>query len=246
MSDFKCEKVLPYADGGSKTKQITEMFDHIAGQYDRMNRLMSLGQDRTWRRRAIEALCAYYPKRVMDVATGTGDFAIAVAERLKPERVLGVDLSAEMMNVGRKKVAERGLSDVVSFEQGDSTLLRQEDASFDAVTVAFGVRNFSSIEKGLSEISRVLTSNGVLVILEMTEPSNPMYRLGYKIYTKLCLPVMARLFAKDLKAYDYLPASIQAFPKDDEMRQILKKCGFQSVEISKFTMQTCSLYLACK
>ncbi len=246
MSDFKCEKVLPYADGGSKTKQITEMFDHIAGQYDRMNRLMSLGQDRVWRRKAIDALEVCHPKRVLDVATGTGDFAIAVAERLKPERVLGVDLSREMMNVGKGKVAERGLSDVVDFTQGDSTDLRLEDGSFDAVTVAFGVRNFSSLEKGLKEINRVLVGGGMLAILEMTEPNNALLRLGYKVYTKLCLPVMAKLFAKDLKAYDYLPASIQAFPKDDEMRNLLKMCGFQSVEIRKFTMQTCSLYLACK
>lgn len=246
MSDFKCEKVLPYADGGSKTKQITEMFDHIAGQYDRMNRLMSLGQDRVWRRKAIDALEASHPNRVLDVATGTGDFAIAVAERLKPERVLGVDLSQEMMNVGKGKVAARGLSDVVDFAQGDSTDLRLEDASFEAVTVAFGVRNFSSLEKGLKEINRVLVGGGMLAILEMTEPDNALLRLGYKAYTKLCLPVMARLFAKDLKAYDYLPASIQAFPKDDEMRDLLKRCGFQSVEIRKFTMQTCSLYLARK
>ena len=246
MSDFKCEKVLPYADGGSKTKQITEMFDHIAGQYDRMNRLRSLGQDRVWRRKAIDALEVCHPKRVLDVATGTGDFAIAVAERLKPERVLGVDLSQEMMNVSKGKVAERGLSDVVDFTQGDSTDLRLENGSFEAVTVAFGVRNFSSLEKGLKEINRVLVGGGMLAILEMTEPNNALLRLGYKVYTKLCLPVMAKLFAKDLKAYDYLPASIQAFPKDDEMRNLLKRCGFQSVEISKFTMQTCSLYLACK
>ena len=246
MSDFKCEKVLPYADGGNKTKQITEMFDHIAGQYDRMNRLMSLGQDKVWRRKAIDALEACHPSRVLDVATGTGDFAIAVAERLKPERVLGVDLSQEMMNVGKGKVAERGLSDVVDFAQGDSTDLQLEDASFEAVTVAFGVRNFSSLEKGLKEINRVLVSGGMLAILEMTEPNNALLRLGYKVYTKLCLPVMAKLFAKDLKAYDYLPASIQAFPKDDEMRDLLKMCGFQSVEIRKFTMQTCSLYLARK
>ncbi len=183
MSDFKCEKVLPYADGGSKTKQITEMFDHIAGQYDRMNRLMSLGQDRVWRRKAIDALEVCHPKRVLDVATGTGDFAIAVAERLKPERVLGVDLSREMMNVGKGKVAERGLSDVVDFTQGDSTDLRLEDGSFDAVTVAFGVRNFSSLEKGLKEINRVLVGGGMLAILEMTEPNNALLRLGYKVYT---------------------------------------------------------------
>ena len=196
MSDFKCEKVLPYADGGSKTKQITEMFDHIAGQYDRMNRLMSLGQDRVWRRKAIDALEACHPNRVLDVATGTGDFAIAVAERLKPERVLGVDLSLEMMNVGKGKVAERGLSDVVDFAQGDSTDLRLEDASFEAVTVAFGVRNFSSLEQGLREINRVLVSGGMMAILEMTEPNNALLRLGYKVYTKLCLPVMARLSAR--------------------------------------------------
>lgn len=246
MTEFECEKVLPYDGEGSKTEQISEMFDHIARQYDKMNRLMSLGQDKVWRRKAIEALASYRPERVLDVATGTGDFAIAVTERLKPKRVLGVDISEEMMKVGAEKVEKLGLSDVVSFEKGDSLDLHLDDASFDAVTVAFGVRNFSSIEKGLSEISRVLVPGGTLAILEMTEPENGFLRLGYKIYTKCCLPIFARFFAKDLKAYDYLPASIKAFPKDDQMRGILKKCGFSSVDIRKFTMQTCSFYLARK
>lgn len=246
MSDYKCEKVLPYESAGSKTEQISEMFDHIARQYDKMNHLMSLGQDRAWRRKAIDALADRRPQRVLDVATGTGDFAIAMTQRLCPKRVLGVDISEEMMKVGAEKVAAMGLSDVVSFEKGDSLDLHLEDGSFDAVTVAFGVRNFSSLEKGLREINRVLVPGGALAILEMTEPNNPILHVGYKIYTKICLPIMARFIAKDLKAYDYLPASIQAFPKDEEMRALLKKCGFSSVEIKKFTMQTCSFYLACK
>ncbi len=222
------------------------MFDRIAGAYDPMNHLMSLGQDRRWRRKAIERLAEFSPKRILDVATGTGDFAIVAGLYLKPDYLLGVDISNGMMAVGEEKVQKLGLSDKIHFQYEDATALTLDSDSFDAVTVAFGVRNFSSLTNGLSEICRVLHKGGVVAILEMTEPENWFYKLGYKIYTKLCIPILAKLKSKDQLAYDYLPNSIAAFPQGEKMRNLLLKCGFSSVEIKKFTMQTCTFYLAVK
>lgn len=246
MSEFKCEEVLPYDSKESKKEQISKMFDRIAGAYDPMNHLMSLGQDRRWRRKAIERLASFSPKRILDVATGTGDFAIVAGLSLNPDYLLGVDISEGMMNVGREKVQRLGLSDKISFQYEDATELSLPSDSFDAVTVAFGVRNFSSLSKGLSEICRVLRKEGVVAILEMTEPENWFFKIGYKLYTKLCIPVLAKIKSKDQLAYDYLPNSIAAFPQGERMRQLLLSCGFSSVEIKKFTMQTCTFYLAVK
>ena len=246
MSEFKCEEVLPYDSKESKKEQISKMFDRIAGAYDPMNHLMSLGQDRRWRRKAIERLASFSPKRILDVATGTGDFAIVAGLSLNPDYLLGVDISEGMMNVGREKVQRLGLSDKISFQYEDATELSLPSDSFDAVTVAFGVRNFSSLSKGLSEICRVLRKEGVVAILEMTEPENWFFKIGYKLYTKLCIPILAKIKSKDQLAYDYLPNSIAAFPPGERMRQLLLSCGFSSVEIKKFTMQTCTFYLAVK
>ena len=246
MSEYKCEEVLPYGKEGDKKEQISQMFDHIADHYDPMNRLMSLGQDKRWRRKAIARLAEFHPKRVLDVATGTGDFAIAAGRALSPDYLLGVDISEGMMNVGKEKVESLGLSDKIHFQYEDATQMTLENDSFDVATVAFGVRNFSSLSKGLSEICRVLKKDGAVAILEMTEPENWFYRLGYKIYTKLCIPVMAKIVSRDQRAYDYLPNSIAAFPQGEEMRRLLMKCGFSSVEIKRFTMQTCTFYLAIK
>ncbi len=250
MTEYKCEGVTPYDSDESKKEQITKMFDRIAGAYDPMNHLMSLGQDRSWRRKAIERIAEFKPKRILDVATGTGDFAIVAAAILKPDYLLGVDISEGMMEVGRKKVADlvekKELSSTIEFKYEDATSLSLESESFDTVTVAFGVRNFSSLSAGLSEICRVLRPGGVAAILEMTEPENWFFKLGYKIYTKICIPIMAKILSKDLKAYDYLPNSIHAFPQGEEMRALLTRCGFSKVGIKRFTMQTCTFYLAIK
>lgn len=246
MSEFKCEDVLPYDSQESKKEQISKMFDRIAGAYDPMNHLMSLGQDRRWRRKAIERLSEFSPKRILDVATGTGDFAIVAGLTLNPDYLLGVDISEGMMAVGREKVQNLGLSEKIQFQYEDATDLSLGSDSFDAVTVAFGVRNFSSLSKGLSEICRVLHKDGVVAILEMTEPENFLFKIGYKIYTKICIPILAKLISKDQLAYDYLPNSIAAFPQGEKMRKLLLDCGFSSVEIKKFTMQTCTFYLAIK
>lgn len=247
MADFKCEKVLPYNDSDeSKKDQISKMFDHIADVYDPMNRLMSLGQDKRWRKNAIQRLGDFSPKRILDVATGTGDFAIQAAQTLKPDYVLGVDISEGMMEVGKQKVLELGLTDRISFEYGDSTNLSLPSDSFDAVTVAFGVRNFSSLSEGLKQMARVLKKGGIAAILEMTEPENVFFKLGYKIYTKVCIPILAKLMSGEINAYNYLPASIEAFPQGEEMKKLLVESGFSKVEIRKFTLQTCTFYLAIK
>lgn len=246
MSEFKCEDVLPYNSHECKKEQISKMFDHIAGTYDPMNHLMSLGQDRRWRRKAIERLASFNPQRILDVATGTGDFAIVASLSLQADYLLGVDISEGMMNVGRDKVQKLGLSEKIHFQYGDATELPLESDSFDAATIAFGVRNFSSLTKGLKEINRTLRKGGVIAILEMTEPENWIFKLGYKFYTKIGIPVLAKLISKDQLAYDYLPNSIAAFPQGEEMRKLLLNCGFSSVEIKKFTFQTCTFYLAIK
>lgn len=246
MSEFKCEEVLPYSQEGDKKEQISQMFDHIADHYDPMNRLMSLGQDKRWRRKAIDRIAAFSPKRILDVATGTGDFAITAGKLLSPDYLLGVDISEGMMAVGKEKVEKLQMQQMIQFQYEDATQMSLADESFDVATVAFGVRNFSSLSKGLSEICRVLKKGGAVAILEMTEPENWFCRLGYKIYTKVCIPIMAKIVSRDQQAYDYLPNSIAAFPQGEEMRRLLMKCGFSSVEIKRFTLQTCTFYLAIK
>lgn len=247
MSDIKVEKVLPYENEGSnKTAQVEEMFDKIAGQYDTMNHLMSLFQDRNWRRSALRSLVDLKPKKLLDIATGTADFAISAYEELEPSQIVGVDLSKEMLEVGKKKIEVKGLDKIISLEQGDSMSLRFDDASFDAATVAFGVRNFSDLKKGLSEINRILREGGRAVILELSEPTNPVFKLGYKFYTRCIIPLMAKIVAKDLRAYEYLPESIAACPQGQEMANLLKECGFTSVKVKTFTFGSCSLYVAQK
>lgn len=246
MADYKCEKVLPYDNKSGKAEQVEKMFDNIAGQYDPMNRLMSLGNDRTWRKKAIEALKSISPKSILDVATGTGDFAIAAHKTLHPEEMIGIDISEGMLEVGRTKLKEMGLNDAITLQKGDSTALEFEDGKFDAVTVAFGVRNFESLQKGLSEINRVLRKGGAAAILELSEPTNPIHKLGYKIYTNCIIPIFAKFMSKDTRAYSYLPDSIEAFPEGEEMKKLLLECGFTKVTIQRFTMGTCSFYYAIK
>lgn len=247
MAEIKVEKVLPYEnEGNNKTAQVEEMFDKIAGQYDTMNHLMSLFQDRNWRRTALRSLLDLKPMRLLDIATGTADFAISAYEELEPQEIVGIDLSKEMLEIGRKKVEVKGLGKIISLEQGDSMKLRFDDASFDALTVAFGVRNFSDLKQGLSEMNRVLCNGGRAVILELSEPSNPIFKLGYSFYTKCVIPLMAKLVARDLRAYEYLPESIAACPQGQEMAALLKECGFSDVKVRTFTFGSCSLYVAKK
>lgn len=246
MTECKCEKVLPYDNQRGKTEQVEQMFDNIAGDYDPMNRMMSLFNDRDWRKKALLTLTKYQPQRMLDIATGTADFAISAYEQLEPKEIIGIDLSEKMLEVGRKKVEVKNLSKIITLEQGDSMHLRFDDNSFDAITVAFGVRNFADLKQGLSEMSRVLKPGGAAVILELSEPVNPVFHFGYKVYTKFVIPLLARIVAKDERAYSYLPESIAACPQGTAMTDLLGECGFSHAEFRTFTFGACSLYFAKK
>ena len=244
--DYPQEHVKPYGQEGRKAEQVERMFDHIAPAYDRLNHLMSLGIDRRWRRRAIETLRRWQPQEILDVATGTGDFALLAYQTLQPRQLVGIDLSEGMMEVARRKASQAGLAESISFHREDCEALSFADASFDAVTVAFGVRNFEHLDKGLSEMCRVLRTGGHLVILELSTPDRfPMKQL-YWLYSKLIIPLMGRSISHDNSAYTYLPASIRAFPQGEVMKDIIGRAGFSQVSFRRLTFGVCTLYVATK
>lgn len=244
--NYPQENIKPYNADEKKSVQVEKMFDNIAHTYDRLNHTLSLGIDKSWRRKAIAWLKLFHPQRIMDVATGTGDFAIQAYQDLLPEELIGTDISEGMMNVGKEKVQRNGLTGKIIFAKEDCTSLTFGAESFDAVTVAFGVRNFEDLDKGLSEICRVLTPNGKLVILELSYPEKfPMKQL-YAIYSRIVIPTLGKLFSKDNSAYHYLPQSIKAFPQGEVMKNIIGKAGFREVSFKRLTFGICTLYMASK
>lgn len=244
--NYPQEEIKPYDANGKKSVQVEKMFDNIAHKYDFLNHALSLGIDKGWRRKAIGWLRPFQPKNMMDVATGTGDFALQAYADLLPKTLIGTDISEGMMNVGRDKVKARGLEDKISFAKEDCTCLSFDEGSFDAITVAFGIRNFEDLNKGLTEMHRVLQQNGHLVILELTAPESfPMKQL-FAIYSKIVIPTLGKLFSKDSNAYTYLPQTIQAFPQGEVMQTILEKAGFREVEFKRLTFGICTLYTATK
>ena len=243
---YEQEKIKPYDGQGKKSELVEQMFDNIAFSYDKLNHRLSWDFDKRWRRKAVEQLKALQPKRMLDIATGTGDFAILAAEMLHPEQIIGADISEGMMEVGRQKVAEKNLSEVISFMKEDCLNLSFEDNSFDAVTAAFGIRNFQDLDKGLSEMCRVLRPRGMLSIVELTTPVHfPMKQL-FNVYSNTVLPIYGTLISKDSSAYDYLNKSIAAFPKGERMMDILKKAGFDKVSFKRLTFGICTMYIAEK
>ena len=226
--------------------QIRALFDHIAPDYDRLNRLMSLGLDESWRRKAIRKLCRDgCPRRVLDVASGTADFTMDAARQLADSsQVVGVDISEQMLAVGRNKVKKAGLQDKVILQVADAENLPFDDASFDSVTVAFGVRNFEDLPRGLAEMCRVLRPGGKAVILELSYPDSRFLFWLYKLYAVRLLPVVCGLLSGDKEAYRYLPASILRFPKPPHFIPMLKQAGFQSVTVRSFTFGVCRMYVA--
>lgn len=242
---YKQESVTPYGEG-SKQEQIRRMFDKIAPSYDRLNHALSLGIDRRWRRTAVDALGIHQPQQILDIATGTGDFALLLAKRLKPQHIVGADISEGMMAVGREKVKEEGLQNVISFQYEDCMQLSFPDGSFDAVTSSYGVRNFQNLDKGLLEMQRVLRPGGHLLIVELTPPpSFPMKQLFW-LYAHVVMPLLGRLISHDDSAYTYLPASMEAFPQPEQMEGILRKAGFTEVQWRRFTFGISTMYLATK
>ena len=222
------------------------MFDKIAPSYDRLNHALSLGIDRRWRRTAVDALGIHQPQQILDIATGTGDFALLLAKRIKPQHIVGADISEGMMAVGREKVKEEGLQNVISFQYEDCMQLTFPDGSFDAVTSSYGVRNFQNLDKGLQEMQRVLRPGGHLLIVELTPPpSFPMKQLFW-LYAHVVMPLLGRLISHDDSAYTYLPASMEAFPQPEQMEGILRKAGFTEVQWRRFTFGISTMYLVTK
>ena len=240
------EKINPYEGNAHKREQVEQLFDNIAPTYDALNHTLSFGFDRAWRRKAIRSLAAYNPASVLDVATGTGDFALAIARDLKLSQVTAVDISEGMMSVGREKAAREGLHDVVCFQKEDCSHLSFSDESFDAVSVTFGVRNFENLDACLCEMHRVLNKGGHLVLLELSYPHNRLWRFLFNIYSKVVMPVVGRIISGDDSAYTYLPETMAAFPQGEVMREILLKNGFSQACFRRLTMGICTLYIAEK
>ena len=230
----------------SKRQQVETMFNHIAPTYDRLNHTLSLGIDRCWRRKAIDALKPFAPKTILDIATGTGDFAILSARRLAPQSIIGVDISDGMMDVGREKVKAAGLDGIISFKRDDCTALSFDSDSFDAVTVAYGARNFDNLEAGLREMCRVLVPGGHLMLVELTTPPRAPMKQLFWIYSKIVMSFIGRLISHDDTAYTYLPQSMAAFPQAEQLVPLLREFGFSDVQFKRFTFGLSTMYLATK
>jgi len=243
---YKAEKILPYeSNDAPKSVQVERMFDEIAEKYDFLNHALSMGIDKYWRKKGILSLKAFAPRSILDIATGTGDLALDAFRLLKPEKILGIDISEKMMTIGREKAAKAGLSGIIDFDRQNCTCLQLDSDTFDAAIVAFGIRNFEDLDKGLQEIRRVLRPQGRLMILELSSPEHFPMKQGYRIYSRL-IPKIGHRISRSKTAYTYLPKSISAFPQNAEMAAILEKNGFLDVEYRKLTGGICSMYLARK
>ena len=242
---YKQEVIKPYGEG-EKAQQVEQMFDNIAPSYDKLNHRLSWNIDKGWRRKAIQQLAPFKPQTLLDIATGTGDFAILAAEMLRPQKLVGADISEGMMEIGRKKVQAKGLQDIISFDKEDCLNLSYQDETFDAVTAAFGIRNFANLDSGLREMQRVLKKGGHLSIVELTTPVTfPMKQL-FHLYSHTVLPVYGRLISKDTSAYSYLTKTIEAFPQGERMVEILRKAGFSEASFKRLTFGICTMYFAKK
>lgn len=240
------EKVTPYKDSDlNKKQQVTKMFDAISKEYDGLNRVISFGIDVKWRDKVVDIVAEHKPKNILDIATGTGDLAINLAKTTATE-IIGLDISAGMLDVGRRKITQKQLDSKIKMVVGDSENLPFDDNSFDAITVAFGVRNFENLEKGLAEIHRVLKPKGVFVILETSVPTKSFYKTGYSFYSKYILPTIGKVFSKDQSAYSYLSESASKFPYGEALNNILRQIGFISVEDLPQTFGVATIYKASK
>jgi len=239
-------KVNPYKDSNlGKKEQVTKMFDTISGNYDGLNRVISFGIDVSWRKKVLAIIKASNPETILDIATGTGDLAIMLAQT-NAKKIVGFDISSGMLEIGKQKVAHKNLDNKIDMVLGDSENMPFENNSFDAITVAFGIRNFETLEKGLSEIHRVLKPGGTFVILETSMPTKTPYKQGYKFYTKNILPVIGKLFSKDKTAYAYLCESASVFPFGEELNNILRKIGFTNVNDLPQTFGVATIYTLSK
>ncbi len=243
MNTYSHDTVVPFKHStDSKKKQVENMFDKIAFRYDFLNRFLSAGIDRGWRKKAIKQLISLQPKNILDVATGTGDFAITSYEILHPEKITGIDISEGMLEVGRKKLEKLKLQDKIELLNGDSEAIFYGDNSFDAVTVAFGVRNFEDLERGLVEIYRVLKPGGKLIVLECSKPSLPVVKNLYNFYMKFVTPGVGRLISKNNDAYKYLNNSVQRFPEKKTFTHLLNQIGYRNAFYKTLSLGICTIY----
>lgn len=243
---YQQEKIKPYNSTEEKGAQVKQMFDNIAHSYDKLNHRLSWNIDKLWRKYALKKLEPFYPRFILDIATGTGDFAIQAAKMLSPEHLIGADISEGMMEVGNRKTKELGLTGVITFKKEDCMNLSFDDNTFDAVTAAFGIRNFQDLDKGLSEMHRVLKPSGHLCIVELTTPVHfPMKQL-FRVYSHSFLPVYGKFISGDPTAYSYLTATIEAFPQGERMVEILRKSGFKEASFKRLTFGICTMYFATK
>jgi len=240
------KNITPYQESGaSKKQQVEQMFDNISGEYDGLNRVISLGSDVKWRKKVIRMVCERKPQAVLDIATGTGDLALQIGKQLPEAHVIGLDLSEGMLDVARKKAVQRELPGI-QFVKGDSENLPFPDSQFDAITVSFGIRNFEHLEVGLEEILRVLKPGGIFVILETSVPTKFPWKQGYFIYSRGILPTVGRIFSKDKVAYKYLSESAAEFPFGAALNNILQKIGFIEVDHKPQTLGVATIYTATK
>lgn len=243
---MKAEEVKPYDKDAAKTGQVREMFNSIAPAYDVMNRMMTFGIDTIWRRKAVDMVGVHKPRRVLDVATGTGDLAFLIDKRLQPEQLLGIDLSEGMLAIAREKAEQKGVADRVSFAVEDCLSLSLPDNSFDAITVAYGVRNFENLKQGFAEMYRVLAKGGVLCVIELSTPEHFPMRQLYKFYTYTIIPLVGRIVSRDKQAYSYLPRSVAAVAQGEEMLDIFRSVGFKNCQLRRLTFGACTIYMGEK
>lgn len=239
-------QITPYSGPETKKEQVASMFNNISGTYDFLNHFLSLGIDIIWRKKAIKELLKDQPQKILDVATGTGDFAFESIKILKPKQIIGVDISAGMLEVAKKKITERNLSQVFSVQLGDSEGLHFEDNTFDAITVAFGVRNYENLQKGLADMLRVLKPGGKVVVLEFSKPRAFPIKQLYHFYFKYATPFFGGLFSKDKKAYAYLEESVQAFPDGSNFTALMEKVGYKNTKHRSLTFGISAIYTGIK
>ena len=240
------DSVKPYKNSNlSKKEQVAKMFDNIAGNYDFLNHFLSMGIDIYWRKKLVKRLTKQAPKNILDVATGTGDLAIAML-KATPDKITGIDISNGMLEIGWKKIKEKGLEDKITLQQADSENLPFEDNNFDAVCVSFGARNFENLEKGLSEMYRVLKPGGKLYILEFSQPDIFPFKQIYQFYFRYILPLLGKVVSNDNAAYNYLPESVNAFPYGKKLNKIIENCGYNKAQDHSLTLGIASIYIAEK
>jgi demethylmenaquinone methyltransferase/2-methoxy-6-polyprenyl-1,4-benzoquinol methylase len=247
MAKFAHDEVVPFRQSElDKKEQVAQMFNTIAFRYDFLNRFLSVGIDKGWRKKAINQLKDLNPKLILDVATGTGDVAIMTYNQLHPEKIIGIDISEGMLEFGNKKLEKLHLNQVIELQKGDSETIQFADRHFDAVTVAFGVRNFQNLEKGLAEMQRVLKTGGKLVVLEFSKPTFGPAQVFYKFYMNVIGPSISKLFGSNKAAYQYLNDSVQAFPEGQTFLNLMNEAGFTQTYLKKLSLGICTIYCGSK